>query len=60
LWVLLSSIFLHPFSSPFNSLTLGKRREKGDPWIKSGVRKGTMLLLDYFLLIRGVEFLGQD
>lgn len=51
LWVLLSSTLFNrfpPFQSP-NSGQERKKRERG---------KGAMLLLDYLLLIRGVELLG--
>lgn len=44
LWVLLSSVFLHPFPPPFLSLTLDKREKRRgkerDSWVKSGVGKG--------------------
>jgi hypothetical protein len=60
------SSFFHPsppsFFFPFNSLILD-RKEKGRKGkrkrslIKSRVGKRTMLLLDYFWLIMGIEFL---
>jgi flagellar biosynthesis protein FlhB len=66
LWVL---FFFHPFPplfSPFNPLTLDRRERRievrqreGNPQIKPRVGNAVITLLYYFLLIRGVESLGQ-
>lgn len=59
-----SSPFL--FFHPFNALSLDKReikdreKEERDPWMKSGIRNGTRLSLDYVLLIRGIKYLGAS
>ena len=53
---LLSSILSTP-SHQIKDGTKGQRGKERDPWKMSGVRKGTTLLLDYFLLIGSV--LGQ-
>jgi hypothetical protein len=50
-----SSFFHHspPFFYPFNPLTLDRRKRRIE-------RKGVMLSLDHFLLIRDIEFFGAS
>lgn len=56
--MLVCGIFFHPspllFFNPFKPLTLDRRGKQGCGG------KGAMSLLDYFLLIRGVEVLGAS
>jgi hypothetical protein len=61
--VLLSSTLLHNLFS--STLTLDKKEkeiERKEKEFLNKVRdqKGTTLLLDYFLLIRGIKFLGAS
>ena len=64
-WVLLLLCSILFFFLPFNSLTLDNREKKKKRVERKGKRslnkvsssRGAMLLLDYFLLIRGVRFL---